>query len=100
MMGFAKKNAYEGAFFWLYPSYELRPLICNRPERSCRKLPAFFGAHRLLIDIEPKTGALRQRNISVDGLERIGTKAAAEVLEGQEIFRDDEVRHACGGMHG
>ena len=60
-MGFAIFCASETRKKWLYPSYELRPLIRNRPERSCGELPAFFGAHGLLIDIEPQTGALRRR---------------------------------------
>ena len=76
------------------------PSSSREYEGSGRKLLSFRRSYGILIDVEAKARAFRQRDISIDRLERIRTQALAELLERQEIFGDDEIRHAGRRVHG
>src|SRR5712691_940551 len=89
---------------WFDPSeicsLRLWTLILDRAERPGRELLALCRPHRLFVDVEAEARAFRQRDVSADRPQRVRAQAPAELLERQEIFGDDEIRHAGRRVHG
>src|SRR5689334_21133925 len=78
----------------------LRTFVFDAAKGSGRELLSRFGAYGSFVDVQPQTRTLRQRDVSVDRPQNIGTQAPAKVLEGKKVLGDDEIRHAGGSVHG